>query len=1307
MKTWTLFLTAALSAVCIAQKDCWHGACYPPTGDLLMGREQNLRASSTCGLMGSEVICTPHANTMKCCPCDSRYPAAYNAHTIQNVLSSAGPTRWWQSKKDVNPVSIQLDLNGIYQLETLFLSFKGPRPEALIIERTKDFGRTWQPALYLAADCPSTFPWVDTTLPRTLDGTYCFTLPSTGDNPYRDQKVHYYPLRQFANIDLPSDYKIEVASGFTGLRVNLTQLGRVPSMPGRSLSQFYALREMRVIGSCFCHGHANRCLPDTTNNIKVGGTCDCQHNTAGVNCERCDDFFNDLPWRPAENSNPHTCKRCDCNNHSDRCHFDPLRYEETGRRSGGVCDACMHHTTGPNCERCAPNYYPNPLSDMRSPDACLRCQCNSAGSLNSGQCDTVTGQCLCKAHVEGANCDRCKHGYYNLNANNPSGCSSCQCNFAGSLNSGQCDAVTGQCLCKAHVEGTKCDRCRPGYHNLNANDPSGCSSCQCNSAGSLNFGQCDAGQCLCKPHVEGAKCDRCKPGYYNLNANNPSGCSSCQCNSAGSLNSGQCDAGQCLCKAHVEGAKCDRCKPGYYNLDPNNPSGCSKCLCSTEGSLSSVCDQLTGQCLCRPHVEGLVCDRCSNGYWNLKSPNGCQPCDCDPKNARSTTCDQFTGQCQCRYSFGGRTCSGCPDNTYGNHLIGCRPCDCDPSGTELGGCDKLTGLCRCKPGVTGARCDSCKSGHCDSFPQCPACPSCIFSMNTELQNLTLLLEHLSNNRIPESTSEEVNRKIRRLQITLTKIQESMFVPPSSSDTLIQTLEKLDTLRTQMNGLTKDLSPQPSDPDLKKRLDELEELMSSIRLEYLAKRDAIKNIDTSNNTGAYNAIQNSYDTSTDALKKAEAAQVTLKKLTETRDKAIKDLNRVQPANTKDLLKLKEDLATRPDLTPAAEKVCGSTRVEPCTPQQCTGDVCPPAGTPPCGPEETCIGALPNANKAFQNAEEVKDKLRDLNDKIAKALTQIQEADDSANKVRLSTDKLANQIKQVRDDVDGDLKDAKDFISTLKDYLSAPHSDPDEVQRICENVLEAKLPINVENLKKKLKEMQDLASSLPDSSKVLESTKPELEKARKLLEEAQKTRDAAFGILNDTESIQKSLDEDEPVLDDLEKKIQKSLDIAKNVKENVEKIEDTLAPVEKGIEGITGLVDEMRPLLDTLKKDIQTGTGLADDAQDKAEEAQDEADQAAKDLEALKDEIEKLKVAAEANSEAGEVGDRLKKLQDEASTLVSDTANITTALRDKEAEIKKGTEELLKNADRLSGLEAKLEILREDIRLKVTGLNLCQG
>lgn len=59
-------------------------------------------------------------------------------------------------------------------------------------------------------------------------------------------------------------------AGLTGLRLRLTELGDVPRLPGRALSRFFALKEMRVMGSCMCHGHANRCLPDTYNNALPG-----------------------------------------------------------------------------------------------------------------------------------------------------------------------------------------------------------------------------------------------------------------------------------------------------------------------------------------------------------------------------------------------------------------------------------------------------------------------------------------------------------------------------------------------------------------------------------------------------------------------------------------------------------------------------------------------------------------------------------------------------------------------------------------------------------------------------------------------------------------------------------------------------------------------------------------------------------------------------------------------------------------------------------------------------------------------------
>lgn len=133
-----------------------------------------------------------------------------------------------------------------------------------------------------------------------------------------------------------------------------------------------------------------------------------------------------------------------------------------------------------------------------------------------------------------------------------------------------------------------------------------------------------------------------------------------------------------------------------------------------------------------------------------------------------------------------------------------------------------------------------------------------------------------------------------------------------------------------------------------------------------------------------------------------------------------------------------------------------------------------------------------------------------------------------------------------------------------------------------------------------------------------------------------RDAAFGIQGDAESLLKAMDDNEAILDDLEDKIQQSVNIANDVKKDVKQvssshvcgnnrnhtkthinmdlsrlsqIEDTLVPAEQGIVGITGLLGEIRPLLDELRNDVTTVTALANEAQDQADSAQDEADEAA--------------------------------------------------------------------------------------------------
>lgn len=166
--------------------------------------------------------------------------------------------------------------------------------------------------------------------------------------------------------------------------------------------------------------------------------------------------------------------------------------------------------------------------------------------------------------------------------------------------------------------------------------------------------------CDCKHATTGLDCEKCRPFHFDrpwarASAENANPCVACNCN----LHSRKCrfnaelyrlsgyqSGGVCLnCRHNTAGRNCHYCKLGYYR-DQSKPithrKACKPCLCHPIGSLSRNCNQTSGQCICKPGVEGPTCNRCAKGFQQSRSP--VTPCIRPPPPANAL--QKAVGQAQ-------------------------------------------------------------------------------------------------------------------------------------------------------------------------------------------------------------------------------------------------------------------------------------------------------------------------------------------------------------------------------------------------------------------------------------------------------------------------------------------------------------------------------------------------------------------------------------------------------------------------------------------------------------------------------------
>jgi len=485
--------------------------CMPPFKNVVAQKPVTVSpVEMTCGMRSGvqDKYCIQTGGYYRECDiCDAfDNTKSHNATSLTDIHTDLNQT-WWQSvtmREGVHTTEVNLTvhLNKAYDITYVRLKFHSPRPESFAIYKKNRREPTeedmypngggpedWVPWQYYSATCRDTYSVEDAlSIIQPRDGTEVSEDRALCNSEYSDISPLTGGNVAFSTLEgRPSAYYFDESRELqhwvsaTDIKISLRRLNTFGDEVFGDYkvlqSYYYAITHFTVGGRCQCNGHSNVCIPKS--GMQVGEEhmiCLCKHGTDGANCETCLPDHNDMPWRRATSENANACKPCECNGWATRCQFNEELLARTGR--GGECLECQGNRAGPQCERCKDDHFISPHKDNQGRQECLPCECDPNGST-SLQC-SLDGKCPCKEGVMGDKCDKCMPNYFKFPEAVDNGCTTCECNIAGSSNnSPRCDVVSGVCDCKENVEGRRCDMCRSGHFHIDSGNEFGCTPCFC------------------------------------------------------------------------------------------------------------------------------------------------------------------------------------------------------------------------------------------------------------------------------------------------------------------------------------------------------------------------------------------------------------------------------------------------------------------------------------------------------------------------------------------------------------------------------------------------------------------------------------------------------------------------------------------------------------------------------------------------------------------------------------------------------------------------------------------------------------
>ncbi|XP_014824655.1 PREDICTED: filaggrin-2-like isoform X2 [Poecilia mexicana] len=285
----------------------------------------------TCG-NPPERFCTLENPYLCSDECDASNPDLAHPPQLMQDRERNGLITYWQTVtwgRHPEPLLANITMSWNKSLELtddIQITFEYGRPTIMVLDKSMDHGRSWQPFQFYADDCQDAFNMqpkrVRDLSPTNLTRVICTEQYSRWVGSKNDKNVKFEVRERFAlfagprlqNMDnlytrMESMKGLRDFFTFTNLRMRLLRpaLGGTYVQRDNLLKYFYAISNIEVPARCKCNLHASQCLL-TEGNLQ----CQCEHNTTGQDCQKCKKGFKAKSWKagsylPAPTGTPNTC----------------------------------------------------------------------------------------------------------------------------------------------------------------------------------------------------------------------------------------------------------------------------------------------------------------------------------------------------------------------------------------------------------------------------------------------------------------------------------------------------------------------------------------------------------------------------------------------------------------------------------------------------------------------------------------------------------------------------------------------------------------------------------------------------------------------------------------------------------------------------------------------------------------------------------------------------------------------------------------------------------------------------------------